>query len=63
MKYKIQAPNEHYNGITAGVSFSSGVAEVESKEVRNELVNNFGYKDITPEAKAPKKPARKSSDK
>ena len=63
MKYKIQAPNEHYNGITAGVSFSSGVAEVESKEVRNELVNTFGYKDISPEAKAPKKPARKSSDK
>ncbi|AEB25377.1 MULTISPECIES: hypothetical protein [Bacillus amyloliquefaciens group] len=63
MKYKIQTPNKYYNGVTAGVSFSSGVAEIESKEVRDDLVNNFGYTDITPEAKAPKKPARKSSGK
>ncbi|WP_026558360.1 hypothetical protein [Brevibacillus sp. NSP2.1] len=69
--YTIKTPNAQYNGITEGVPFVNGVAEVKDEATRNVLVNNYGYIDATgdtPEPKteepeAPAKPARKSSAK
>jgi hypothetical protein len=66
MKYIIETPSKIYNGTTAGLRFTNGRAETDSKEIRDVLVNDFGYADVTPaaeEKKAEDKPARKDSAK
>jgi len=40
---KIHAPNEKYNGITAGIQFVDGVAEVEETK-HIEWLKSKGYK-------------------
>src|SRR5690625_181511 len=47
MTYKIETPNKLYKGITEGVPFSQGVGQTDDKNVRNVLVNDYGYEDIT----------------
>lgn len=59
MEYVIKTPNEFYAGVTEGVKFESGVGKTSDKNVRNVLVNDYGYKDETPEEK-PKKGAKSS---
>lgn len=39
----IKTKNENYNGTTWGIKFENGVAEIESEEIKNILVNDFGY--------------------
>jgi hypothetical protein len=59
--FTIKTPNPNYNGVTEGVTFVNGVAEVADEITRNVLVNNYGYIDATvkseskPEAPAPKR--------
>lgn len=67
-KYVIKTPSEIYNGVTAGVQFVNGIAEVEDKDLRDYLVYGFGYADVTPEEapakpKAEDKPSAKTSSK
>lgn len=64
--FLIKTPNEKYNGITEGVPFVNGQAKVEDEAVRNVLVNDYGYADVTEKAekKAEEKaPKRKASGK
>jgi hypothetical protein len=67
LAYTIKTPNEKYNGVTEGVGFVNGVAKVEDKQLRDVLVNNYGYSDVTEkkaeEKPADKAPAKKASDK
>jgi hypothetical protein len=69
-KYKIEVPNKMYNGITEGVPFVDGFGETDDENIKNVLINDFGYTlccdDVNAEDKAEdKKPAKsaKSSDK
>jgi hypothetical protein len=43
VKYKILTPNTQYNGVTEGVPFASGVGYTDDENVKNKLVNNYGY--------------------
>lgn len=43
MKYKILTPNTQYSGVTEGVPFASGVGYTDDENVKNKLVNNYGY--------------------
>lgn len=45
--YKLKSPNPRYNGVTEGVPFSEGIGKTESKDIRNVLVNDYKYEDIT----------------
>lgn len=45
--YKIETPNKLYNGVTEGVPFSKGIGQTDDKNIRNVLVNDYGYTDIT----------------
>ena len=45
--YKLKTPNEQYNGVTEGVPFSKGVGQTDNKNIRNILVNDYKYEDIT----------------
>ena len=56
--YKIKTPNENYNGTTFGVQFKNGMAEVESEELKNILVYNFGYQLIEENKQEDVKPKR-----
>lgn len=57
-KYKIKTPNDRYNGVTEGVAFVNGVGETDDENVKNVLVNDYGYEpEVKPEAK-PKQPAK-----
>jgi hypothetical protein len=60
LKYRIKTPSEFYNGETEGVVFTEGHGETEDKNIRNILVNDYGYEEVKAEAK-PKK--AKPSDK
>ena len=57
MKYKITTPNPQYNGVTEGVPFADGVGHTDDENVKNSLVNNYGY-SVAEDApkKAPAKP-------
>jgi hypothetical protein len=59
VKYKIITPNPLYNGVTEGVPFASGVGHTDNENVKNSLVNNYGYRCEVAEAK-PKKGAKPS---
>lgn len=61
MKYVIESPSKQYGGYTLGVRFENGVGETEDKKVRDALVGDFGYADVTP--KATEKPKAKAEDK
>ncbi|KTS84476.1 hypothetical protein NS115_03885 [Paenibacillus jamilae] len=66
MTYVIEAPNKMYGGYTHGVRFENGVGETDDKTVRDVLVDDFGYEDVTPKAEKPKskaedKPAKDSA--
>lgn len=63
--FKIKTPSDIYNGVTAGVRFEDGIGETDVKAVRDELVDDFGYEDVTEkkEKAAEDKPARKHSAK
>ena len=52
--YTIQTPNPFYNGKTHGVSFEKGIGTTEDENVKNILVNDFGYK-LLEETKTKKK--------
>lgn len=41
--YKIKTPNPNYNGTTAQVRFLNGIGETTDEQVKNELVNDYGY--------------------
>jgi hypothetical protein len=56
MKFKILTPNDQYNGVTEGVPFAAGVGYTDDENVKNSLVNNYGYKC---EEKAEEKPKAK----
>ena len=45
--FTIKTTNPNYNGVTEGVTFVNGVAEVSDEFLRNVLVNNYGYIDAT----------------
>jgi hypothetical protein len=61
LKYVIKTPNKLYGGYTCGVRFENGVGETEDKKVRDVLVDDFGYAEVTP--KAAEKPKAKAEDK
>lgn len=54
MKYAIETPSKQYNGVTYGVRFENGVGATEHKAVRDILVDDFGYADVTPKGKEEK---------
>ncbi len=63
MKFKIVTPNEQYNGVTEGLAFANGVAHTEDENLKNVLVNNYGYRaeeEEKPKAKAEAKPKKAS---
>lgn len=62
MAYVIESPNKLYNGVTEGVKFENGVGKTEEKSVRDVLVNDYGYTDITPEEKPKKANATQKED-
>ena len=45
--YIIASPNPQYEGVTFGVKFHKGIGRTDKKEIRDELVKNFKYKDVT----------------
>ena len=47
MTYVLKTPNPLYKGITEGVPFSKGIGQTNDKNVRNVLVNDYKYEDIT----------------
>ena len=47
MTYVLKTPNPLYKGITEGVPFSKGIGQTDDKNVRNVLVNDYKYEDIT----------------
>jgi hypothetical protein len=49
MKYKIATPNTDWNGLVLGVTFTNGIGETDSEEIRDLLVNVHGYRDVTEE--------------
>lgn len=53
MVYKLKTPNPLYNGVTEGVAFVKGLGETTDKNIRNVLVNDYKYEDISEDA--PKK--------
>jgi hypothetical protein len=55
VKYKILTPNEQYNGVTEGVAFAAGVGYTDDEDIKNVLVNNYGYKCEAPAEEKPKK--------
>ncbi|AUM66379.1 hypothetical protein C0R09_18665 [Brevibacillus laterosporus] len=60
--YTIKTPNDKYNGITEGVPFVNGVAEVKDVVTRDVLVNNYGYMDETKTEEPAKKGRGKASE-
>lgn len=67
MKYVIETPNKRYSGVTEGVAFSGGRAIVEDENIKNILVNDYGYSvaeeifdDKNEDKSAAKKSAKKS---
>lgn len=63
MKFKILTPNEQYDGVTEGVAFAAGVGYTDDENVKNQLVNNYGYK-CEPPSKTKEMPgAKKASSK
>ncbi|MGM0904259.1 MAG: hypothetical protein ACQEXB_24545 [Bacillota bacterium] len=63
MKYKIITPNPLYNGVTEGVPFASGVGHTDDENVKNSLVNNYGYKCEPTKSEEKPKPKGKASGK
>lgn len=59
MKYKIITPNERYNGVTEGIPFANGVGYTDDEQLKNVLVNDYGYK--AEEQEAPKKASKASA--
>lgn len=53
--YAIKTPNPNYDGVTFGVKFENGSAVVENENLRNILVNDYGY--LFEEVKMPEEPA------
>src|SRR5690625_3073005 len=49
--YKISTPNKRYSGVTEGVAFADGIGQTDCKNTRNVLVNDYGYTDLTEQAK------------
>src|SRR5690625_1425693 len=47
LTYVLKTPNPLYKGITEGVPFSKGIGQTNDKNVRNVLVNDYKYEDIT----------------
>lgn len=47
MKYTLKTKNPNYNGVTEGVPFAKGIGHTEDENVRNVLVNNYKYEDVT----------------
>ncbi|MEI2356062.1 hypothetical protein [Mesobacillus zeae] len=60
MKYKILTPNEQYEGVTEGIPFAAGVGYTDDKNVKDSLVNNYGYKCEEKAEEKPKKGAKSS---
>lgn len=58
MKYVIKTPNEHYCGVTEGVDFENGVGSTSDENIRNILVNDYQYEDVTPKQKPEPKPKK-----
>lgn len=52
--YILKTPNKQYNGVTEGVAFSKGIGQTDNSNIRNILVNDYGYVDVTPELKKEK---------
>lgn len=67
MRFKIKTPNPLYNGVTEGVPFANGIGHTDDENVKNILVNDYGYELVTEEKaedSAPSKaPAKKPSAK
>lgn len=66
MKFKIITPNQQYNGVTEGVPFASGVGYTDDENIKNKLVNNYGYaceEKAEARKEAPKKLTTKTSAK
>lgn len=47
MIYVIKTPNPLYNGVTEGVQFENGIGKTDHLNIRNILVNDYGYEDVT----------------
>jgi hypothetical protein len=56
MKFHIKTPNPKYKGITLGVKFNDGLGFTDDELLKNVLVFEYGYEDVTPDDKknAPK---------
>jgi hypothetical protein len=58
LKYKILTPNTQYNGVTEGVAFADGVGHTDDENIKNKLVNNYGYSCEEKKAPAEEKPKK-----
>lgn len=58
--FTIKSPNSNYSGSTAGVIFHNGIGKVENEALKNKLVKEYGYKDITELEEKPKKAKSKA---
>ncbi len=49
-RYVIEVPNSDFDGYRFGVKFHQGRATVTSKEVRDTLVKDHGYREVAEKA-------------
>ncbi len=47
MQYTLKTPNHLYSGVTEGVPFSQGIGKTDDVNVRNVLVNDYKYEDVS----------------
>ena len=47
-KFVIEVPNSEFSGYRFGIKFQEGRAVVNSREVRDFLVKDHGYKEVKP---------------
>jgi hypothetical protein len=51
LKYQIKTPNPKYKGETLGVKFEDGLGLTEEKDIKNALVQEYGYEEVASKAK------------
>jgi hypothetical protein len=63
LSFKIKTPNDRYNGVTEGVAFANGVGETDDENVKNVLINDYGYSVVEEPEKKAESPKKKEPKK